>query len=605
MTTPSPDISLLARRLFMQHQKYSLLSIPPLVYMLSLTTALSGEQAWAVSKAVLPIVVPLLGGLVPYGAIYAAVRRAFHASSSDAPGARMGRLLELPRVIELIVFIMALLGIGCFVLYSVLRFDKTLWFIPWSFLNVGLLTLMTLMLERLAFEQTLRPYALAIFREQPVMPANKGGLLWPRQSWLLPYAFTIFISCTLVTTVSILGRGAYGAYERLLELAGAGEREQFAQAVVEVMSLLARDMSLPVLLVGGYLLTLSALTAWRLVVSQKQGIQSVQDALQGLAEGRPRMPDWVSTDEIGDLSVATTRIFGHLRSFSLELKGSATSLQQSAEQLGLSTGRQAEMLSVQASALQETQVTVQEIKSTSLVASQKAVSIMEQVQRANDISRAGEAAIARGLTSLTEIGSQVKEMAGSIRSLDERAQQIARITSMVKDLADQSNMLALNAAIEAVRSGESGKGFGVVAREIRALADQSIDATQNINSILRDITTAIAASTSMMDKGVQRVESSLGQVREFSEQVQQLSAIVSDNANAVKQITAAVSQQDIGIAQINQAVLQLSGIMEQTMSQMRASEQSIATVSEVAKKVSGFVEQYGWNHMEAALPASQ
>src|SRR4030095_10146168 len=101
---------------------------------------------------------------------------------------------------------------------------------------------------------------------------------------------------------------------------------------------------------------------------------------------------------------------------------------------------------------------------------------------------------------------QVKDMSAKIRELDERARQIANITVTVKDIADQSNMLALNAAIEAVRSGEHGKGFGVVAREIRTLADQSIQATTRVREILQDVSAAVSVAVTMTEKGTARVE---------------------------------------------------------------------------------------------------
>jgi methyl-accepting chemotaxis protein len=168
--------------------------------------------------------------------------------------------------------------------------------------------------------------------------------------------------------------------------------------------------------------------------------------------------------EVGQLSRSFAQMVERLRSVTQNLQQAAEALNASTEQLNSSAAEQSQTVSRQASALQETQVTAQEIRQTSLLAAQKADSVLSVAERADELSRAGEAALEQTLTGLNDIRTQVQEIAAKILELGERTVQIGSITQTVKDLADQSNMLALNAAIEAVRSGEHGKGFGVVAK---------------------------------------------------------------------------------------------------------------------------------------------
>ena len=216
--------------------------------------------------------------------------------------------------------------------------------------------------------------------------------------------------------------------------------------------------------------------------------------------------------------------------------------------------------------------------------------MLKQAERADQLSRAGETVTEQSLSGLTDIRDQVKDMASRIRELDERARQIANITVTVKDIADQSNMLALNAAIEAVRSGEHGKGFGVVAREIRTLADQSIKATNHVRDILQTIGEAIRAAVSMSDRGVEKVDRSLEQVRASGDTIRQLSAIVRDNAAAVRQIAAAVNQQNAGIGQIFTAVGDLTKMMDRSMDQLRATETATDSLRSESLRVTDFVK---------------
>ena len=153
-------------------------------------------------------------------------------------------------------------------------------------------------------------------------------------------------------------------------------------------------------------------------------------------------------------------------------------------------------------------------------------------------------------------------------------------------------MLALNAAIEAVRSGEHGKGFAVVAREIRSLADQSIQATNRVREILEDIGGAIRVAVSITERGSQKIEGGLLQVKQSGENLRELSNIVKDNSSAVRQIAAAVSQQNAGITQIFSAVTDQTRMMDETMRRLETTTQAASTLKELSQRVSEVVGQF-------------
>ena len=299
-----------------------------------------------------------------------------------------------------------------------------------------------------------------------------------------------------------------------------------------------------------------------------------------------------SSDEIGQLASAFGQMLEKLREIPLRLRESTQLLTASVDSLGKSQSAHGETVSRQATALQETQVTVQEIKQTSQLAAQKAEAVLKVAERADEISRSGEVAIAQSLGGLADIRTQVEEIAQKIGKLQERTRQIGLITETVKDLADKSNMLALNAAIEAVRSGEHGKGFAVVAREIRSLADQSIQSTNRVREILEDLGSAIRAAVSITEKGAQKMEGGLVQMTVSGESLRELSSIVKDNATAVRQIAAAVSQQNAGISQIFGAVSDLNQLMDDTLSRLEHTGQAVDTLRGVSTQVSTVVESF-------------
>ncbi len=296
--------------------------------------------------------------------------------------------------------------------------------------------------------------------------------------------------------------------------------------------------------------------------------------------------------EVGQLALSFSQMVERLRSVIENLQQASEALNASTEQLNASSAEQSQTVARQASALQETQVTAQEIRQTSLLAAQKADSVLSVAERADELSRTGEAALEQTLVGLNDIRAQVQEIAAKILELGERTVQIGSITQTVKDLADQSNMLALNAAIEAVRSGENGKGFGVVAREIRALADQSIESTDRVRELLDDIGNSVAVAVRITERGSQRMEAGLEQVRTYGKNLAELSNIIQDNASAVRQIAAAVGQQNVGINQITTAVSDLSKMMDETVSRIGATGEAATTLQVISDQLGSAVKSY-------------
>src|SRR5438132_11195167 len=299
-----------------------------------------------------------------------------------------------------------------------------------------------------------------------------------------------------------------------------------------------------------------------------------------------------TNDEVGQLAAGFGQMVEKMKEVLRALQESVQLLAKGGGELSQSTNDQSQTITRQATALQETQVTAQEIKQTSLLAAQKAETVLKLTEKADQVSSQGEEAIEKSLGGLTEIRAQVDEIAQKIAQLSERTQQIGGITQTVKDLADQSNMLALNAAIEAVRSGEHGKGFAVVAREIRSLADQSIQATNRVREILEDIGEAVRGAVSITEKGAQKMEQELLQVKSSGENLRELSTIVRDNSAAVRQIAAAVSQQSAGISQIFGAVTDLSKMMSDTVERLHSTTEATGVVHSVTEQVSSVLTSY-------------
>jgi methyl-accepting chemotaxis protein len=310
----------------------------------------------------------------------------------------------------------------------------------------------------------------------------------------------------------------------------------------------------------------------------------LQDAVARLGTGlTPTL--WVTGDETGRALLSLQRAHEKSASHTFTLRHAGLLLMRSVTAMTEATNRQSEMMSTQSAALNETNATATEIKQTSLVAAQKASEVLALAEKAEEVRRQGEEAVERSVGGLTNIGEKVQSMAEHVKQLDGQLRQVTTITTLVKDLADQSNMLALNAAIEAARAGEQGRGFTVVAREIRSLADQSIQATKHIQQILTEIADSARTAVSITESGLDQVSTSLAEVQSSRENIRRLSSIAHDNATAVRQIAAAVNQQNAGVGQIFEAVRSLSDMMTETLRHLESSQEAISLVESVSSEV--------------------
>ncbi|EPX61359.1 methyl-accepting chemotaxis protein [Cystobacter fuscus DSM 2262] len=566
---------------------------PFLAYLVGMMLGLQGEQITQSVLWLLPPTILIFGVLYPPLTIHYLHRDAVRTEPGEPRGLRLGRLLQMPWRIA--IYVMAgsyTFGAGFFCTGVCLLFDKSLWLVLWGSLiglSVGLLLAFP---AGITIERWTQPLALEEQSSHPHLRVVGGGFFWLRQSWFLPYAFAVCVLSLIVLgglTVAVQTSNVQNRYIEDLQAAG---QHQAAYMLEGLGAALLSELSIPVAVLVIMLLTLATLSAWMLARRQEQGSLAVLQAIEGLSVGKVRPAQWVSTDEIGDLAFGLNAVVLQLSALPRALQQSATQLVEAGATLRHANDAQRMALTTQATTIQETNITAQEIKQTSDLSAQRAEEVLNVVRHAEELSRSGTLAIEQTIAGFSAIRDSVFAIRGKMERLQASAVQIGEITQTVKDLADQSNLLALNAAIEAVRSGEHGKGFGVVAREIRLLADQSIRSTSRITTILDEVGNAIGDAVAMTDVSTAQVEGGLGKVKTSGDSLRQLSLMVNNSSEAVTQITAAVSQQNAGFAQIFNAIADLSRSMDQSLERLESTQEAADMLQKVSHQVSQVARQY-------------
>ncbi|HBK99515.1 MAG TPA: chemotaxis protein [Microcoleaceae bacterium UBA10368] len=255
-----------------------------------------------------------------------------------------------------------------------------------------------------------------------------------------------------------------------------------------------------------------------------------------------------------------------------------SSIASSSTEIAATVEEQERIASQQAASVNQTTTTMDELGASSRATAQQIETAAIQAMQALNLAGGGTKAVEQTLEAMATLKTKVQDMQGQIMQLSEQTDRIGNISTVVSDLANQTNMLALNAAVEAVRAGEHGKGFGVVASEIRKLADRSKKSGTQINLLVADIQRAINSTVMVTDEGTKTVEAGVNIASETAAAFAGVANAVNNVVLSSQQISLNAKQQAIAIEQVVQAMNSLNQAAAQTacgISQTRVGTQKL------------------------------
>ncbi len=292
---------------------------------------------------------------------------------------------------------------------------------------------------------------------------------------------------------------------KLVEINTAQLMQVKKQAAEEYES--AFDMVIA-LLVAATLLTL--VFAWMLIKSITTPIAVALHAAETIAQGNLTQPIKVDgTDEAGRLLQAMKTMQDKLRDTLQRISGSATQLASAAEELNAVTDESARGLVQQNNEIEQAATAVNEMTSAVEEVARNATSTSEASRNATASAGDGRDLVLETVGAIERMSGDVKETAELIGNLANESRDIGKVLDVIRGLADQTNLLALNAAIEAARAGEAGRGFAVVADEVRALAHRTQQSTSEIERMIGSIQGGTEQAVTSMRNSTERAESTL------------------------------------------------------------------------------------------------
>ena len=336
-------------------------------------------------------------------------------------------------------------------------------------------------------------------------------------------------------------------------------------------------------LLGGFILSL--LLAGTITFFVTRGvvgpIQMVNAALHDIAEGdgdlTKRLPI-EGRDEVGRLCQIFNRFVDKLHGSIARVASTTASLAAAAEELSMNTALLSKGGHEQAQQATQAAAAVEQMAATVTEMDKNAQGVTSTAKEANRAAGHGHEVVASSIAGMTRLAETVRASAGLIQSLGQRSEQIGEIVKVIEDIADQTNLLALNAAIEAARAGEQGRGFAVVADEVRKLAERTTKATKEIADTIHTIQGDTTKAVESMETGTHEATEGMALVNKAGERLTEIVAAVQGVTGLVQQIAAAIEEQST-------ATDQISGNIETVANVSKRSEGGLGQVTQATTEL--------------------
>ncbi len=299
-----------------------------------------------------------------------------------------------------------------------------------------------------------------------------------------------------------------------------------------------------------------------------------------------------SKDEIGKAAHAFNTMLDKFQALIQQISSSTTQLATASEQVSTVASESAQNVERQRNETDQVATAINEMSATVQEVANNATSAANAAQSADNESKGGKAVVVNTMQSIEALASEVDNTANIIKQVEEDSNNIGTILDVIKGIAEQTNLLALNAAIEAARAGEQGRGFAVVADEVRTLASRTQESTNEIHEMIEKLQVGSKNAVDAMEQGREKATIGVEHAKEASQALEAITRSVATIHEMNTHIASAAEEQSSVSEEINRSIVNIREVSEQTANGSAQTTSTSQELASLANQLQSLVSQF-------------